>query len=161
VSVLLVTPPASIGSAVIERLLAQGDEVRVVGDGIGSQEWRRLGAHVATGDPDADLIERAGQGARTVVVFDEPYPEVIEAARAARIERLVSVTQRLTPQAKSELDASGLSYVLLLWRKRTLRQISSKDIAEAVDAADDLAGDVKLELDLTDPNAWGALGIER
>jgi hypothetical protein len=86
---------------------------------------------------------------------------VIEGARAARIERLVSVTQRLTPQAKSELVASGLSYVLLLWRKRALRQISSKDIAEAVDAADDLAGDVKLELDLTDPNAWGALGIER
>ena len=161
-SVLLVSPPVETGTQVIERLISQGDEVRVVAEGDETSEWRRLGAHVAVGTPDADLIERAGQSSRTVVVFGDPDPEVLEAARLARIDRVVVVTKGMHPDARVRLEDSGLSYVVLKARKRGgLKRVSATEIAEAVDAADDLNGDVKLELDLNETSSWKALRIER
>jgi hypothetical protein len=61
------------------------------------------------------------------------------------------------------MDASGLSYVLLEYGARRRRRyvLSATDIAVAVDAADDLEGKVRLDLDLIEASSWEALRIER
>lgn len=164
-SVLLVAPPAQLAGPIIERLIAQGDEVRVVAADANASEWKGLGAHVAGGDPDADLLSRAGQSSRTIALFDpssELAADAIEAAVAARIERVVAVLTRRNPELNASLSETGLTYVLLLAGRKGLRRAPApEEIAAAVDAADDLAGDVKLEVDLTEPEGWKALGIER
>lgn len=164
-SVLLIAPPEQLAGPIIERLIAQGDEVRVVVEDGEAEEWRRLGAHVALGPPDVDLLDRAGQSSRTITLFDPPdelTTQAIEAAKAARIERVVAVLSRPNPHVTALLAGSGLTYVVLIAGRKGLRRASSAtEIAEAVDAADDLAGDVKLELDLAEAGGWHALGIER
>jgi len=165
VSVLLVTPPEHLGGPIIERLIAQGDEVRVVVASADAADWRRLGAHVAVGDPDGDLLERAGQSSRTIALFDpaeELAQDAISAAKAARIDRVVAVLSRPSVALSALLAGSELTYVVLVAARRGLKRAPGvAEIAEAVDAADDLAGEVRLELDLAEPGAWGALGIER
>lgn len=164
-SVLLVTPPEHLGGPIIERLIAQGDEVRVVVNPADAADWRRLGAHVAVGEPDGDLLERAGQSSRTIALFDpidELAQDAIAAAQAARIDRVVAVLSRPSAALSTLLSGSELTYVVLVAARKGLKRApDAAKIAEAVDAADDLAGEVRLELDLAEPGAWDALGIER
>ena len=60
-AVLLIGIDVELGTALIQRLRAQGDEVRVLEEqSPAAARWRSLGAHVASGpESDADLIERA------------------------------------------------------------------------------------------------------
>jgi Trk K+ transport system NAD-binding subunit len=165
VSILLVEPPADPGHAVVERLLSQGDEVRVV-DRAGSESWKEVGAHVARGEgTDADLLERAGQHCRSIVLFDpdqEVMETALEAARAARIGRVIVCCTRPISNVIASLRASGLEYVVLtLASGRMLRRkLEGSSIAAAIDAADDISGhDVRLELDLSRPGSWQELGL--
>jgi Trk K+ transport system NAD-binding subunit len=145
VSILLVEPARDIATSVVIKLLDQGEEVRIVAIAP-EPEWSDLGAHIARGDgTDADLLERAGQGARTVVLFDpsgEQAAAAVEAATNARIERLVVCSKRMGEEV-DVVRTSGLSYVLLLTGRR-----ARNSAADAIDWADDVAGDVKLEVDL-------------
>lgn len=162
-SVLLVAPSGDIGRAIVTRLIEQGDEVRVVTDR-DEGSWRRLGAHVAVGDTaDDDLIMRAGQHSRTIVLFGSDRTRIESAlagAATARIERAVFVlddAQRLPEGAADRLS----SYVVLqTGRSRRRPRIAAADLARAVDAADDLAGAIALRVDLREASAWKALGLE-
>jgi hypothetical protein len=170
-SILLVALDEDLMPALIDRLAAQGDEVRVLeSDDAASDRWRSLGARVASGPQwDADLIERAAQGVRTIAVgarHDRDPFELMDAlvegaALASREMRLV-VVGHVQPQALAALRDSKLEYVILgsvdrrgLLGRRS--RLSPEKLAEAVDAADDLAGHPKLELDLRDEGAWREL----
>jgi uncharacterized protein YbjT (DUF2867 family) len=165
VSILLIEPPENPGHAVVERLIAQGDEVRVIVRS-GPENWKTGGAHVAQGDgTDADLVERAGQDCRTLVLFDpdgEVTESAVEAARAAKIARLIVCCTRPLPHVVETVRSSGLEYVVLtIATSRVLRRkVSGPSIAAAIDAADDISGrDVHLELDLSRPASWRELGL--
>ncbi|HVF53990.1 MAG TPA: NAD-binding protein [Actinomycetota bacterium] len=172
-AVLLVGLTEDVGAVLIKRLIDEDDEVRVVesDDGL-AVEWETLGAHVALGElDDEDLLERAGQYARTMVVFTEGRAEhaldpAVAAARRARIERVVVVAAGLSDETGlALLRASGLQYVALdvaRTRKGFIRRsgLEADRLAEAIDAADDLAGEPRLELDLADAGAWSALRLE-
>jgi hypothetical protein len=134
-----------------------------------AEAWRRLGVKVAPGrDDDADLIERAAQGVRTAVVIDgesgparDVIEDVVAGIAAAGVERLVLCGRRPDEMLVDAVRTSRLDYVVLtvggglLSRKR----VSVEDVAEAIDAADDLAGSPRLELDLTRRESWAALGL--
>ncbi len=169
-SILLIRASGPIGGTLARRLTAEGDEVRVVAPAEEPADaWQELGVKVAPGrDDDADLIERAAQGVRTVVVIDgesgrarEVIDEVVEGVRAAGVERLILCTRGPDEALLDAVRSSGLDYVVLqigaglLSRKR----ISIEDVAEAIDAADDLAGSPRLELDLTKSESRAALGL--
>jgi hypothetical protein len=170
-SVLLVRANGPIGELLVARLVAQDDEVRVVEPAAEIvPEWEVLGARVARGDDtDADLLERAAQNVRTVVVIDDqagPVGEVIqpvlEASRAAKVDRIVLLAKRPDDAVNDQIASSGLDHVLMHVPKRRLlgrSRISAAAIAEAIDAADDLAGNPRMRLDLGDPAAWTALGL--
>ena len=172
-SILLVGLAEDLMPPLIRRLTEQGDEVRVLeADAIASDRWRSLGAHVASGPQwDADLIERAAQNVRTIAVgdrHDRDPTELMEALveggeLASRDMRLVVVGDVL-PRALSVLRDSKLAYVILgpPARRRLLGRRPSlppERLAEAVDAADDLAGEPRLELDLGDERAWRELKL--
>lgn len=164
-SVLLVGAAGELAEVLIARLVEQGDEVRVVEDDDGrGSKWRALGAYVARGTPDDfDLIERAAQNVRTLVVLGRPdLGPILSGATAASVERIVCAGAR----SESDVAALGeakLDYVILetpgrsRWRRGS--GVSSGAIAEAIDAADDLAGHPRLVLDLGDTGAWPALGL--
>jgi hypothetical protein len=169
-SILLIRANGPIGEALARRLVAQGDEVRVVEPAEELVElWQELGAKVAPGrDDDADLIERAAQKVRTVVVIDDeagPARDVIEPVLAgigaARVGRLVLCARKPDEMLLNAVRSSGLDYVVLaigggLFSRQRVR---AEDVAEAIDAADDLAGSPRLELDLTKTESWAALGV--
>jgi hypothetical protein len=171
VSVLLIGDEAVV-RATIERLVAQGDEIRVVAsDPHAGEEWRSLGAHVARGpDLDADLIERSAQNCRSLVLVDdgqisaEGADEVFEGAALAGVERTIVCTRR--GDLRDAVRALSGQYVLLLaggrrgLLKRTGWIATSEDLARAIDAADDLGGEARLELDLSEASAWHALGLD-
>jgi hypothetical protein len=172
-SILLVGLAEDLMPPLIRRLTEEGDEVRVLeADEIASDRWRSLGAHIASGPQwDADLIERAAQNVRTIAVgdrHDRDPTELMEALveggeLASRDMRLVVVGDVL-PRALSVLRDSKLDYVILgpPARHRLLGRRSSlppERLAEAVDAADDLAGEPRLELDLGDERAWRELKL--
>jgi NAD(P)H-binding len=175
VAVLIVEPPEDLGAALIERLVAQDDEVRVVaGNELLSRRWKALEAHVASGSgTDVDLLERAAQDVRTVVMFWRPGQDeqalgtVIEAMQLAGVERLVIGTEgspKLSALLPSDMDHVILGSPSFTVRRRrflgAIRNLPSvQRLAEAVDAADDLAGHPRLELDLQDPAAWERLGL--
>ena len=172
-AVLLVGPREEVAGALIERLVEQGDDARVIErDGTAAEGWRSLGAHVAVAsDWDADLIERAATGARTIVLFEgedrseELVEEVLRGAGFAGADRIVMVTTSLTEPTRSLLVKSSLTYVVLQtgFRKRGLISrrptLEPSRIAEAIDAADDLSGDPRLILDLGEAEAWHALRL--
>ncbi|HET7482054.1 MAG TPA: hypothetical protein VFK89_04265 [Actinomycetota bacterium] len=166
-SVLLVVPDSALGRSIAARLVQQGDEVRAIeAETAAGSALADLGVHVGRGPYlDADLIERAGQNCRTVVVIDQSeaaLSEVVSGMRAARIPRLIVCADRIAPQILEVVTGSGLEYVILRSPRGLLRRGPSDDeIAEAVDAADDLAGELKLDLDLGEAGAWTALGLER
>jgi hypothetical protein len=167
VSILLVGGGGSLREAVARRLIAQGDEVRAVELDPGAAETlRSLGVHIArSAYLDPDLVERAAQNVRTIVVFD-PSPEVmepvLEGARFASVDRVVLCGERVPDLAVTALKAVEVDYVTLSTVRKGLfkKPIPDDRIAEAVDAADDLAGHPHLELDLTEPTAWGKLKLE-
>ncbi|MFN2488974.1 MAG: hypothetical protein ABR529_04420 [Actinomycetota bacterium] len=167
-----------IGSAtpvtevLIARLIDQSDEVRIVEtERDAAARWRALGAHVAVGSPvDADLIERAAQYARTIVVIDDGV-NALEATVSAAIEggllassgvRLVVCAGTIAASIAATIERSGLSYVLLrtgAGAARRRRRISRTAIAAAIDAADDLAGEPRLDLELDTAVAWSELDV--
>lgn len=166
-SVLLVGDGGSLRHAVARRLIAQGDEVRAIElDHAAADALRSLGVHIATAVYlDADLVERAAQNVRTIVVFD-PTPEamepVIEGARFASVDRVVLCGARIPDLAANVLRAADIDHVTLSLARKMLfkKAIPEEKVAEAVDAADDLAGNPRLELDLTEARAWGKLKLE-
>jgi uncharacterized protein YbjT (DUF2867 family) len=175
VSVLLVDVSGELGAAVVSRLVSLADEVGVVEDDPdAARKWARLGAHVARGDStDADLLERAAQQVRTVVVAQRAGVALVEVVRAVvEAARLVPGDVRLVvcmqgdDDAEEAIRSSGLDHVILRTAKprgrlrRRSRRLSVGKVAEAVDAADDLAGHPSLDVDLTVPDGWRALGLD-
>ena len=173
-SILLIGLDKDVMPALISRLTAQGDEVRVLeADEGASDRWRSLGAHIATGPQwDADLIERAAQNVRTIVVGEhhdrdpvELMDALVEGGGFASGEMRLVVVGELPPRALSALRGSKLEYVILgstmrrglLGRKPT---VIPEQLAEAVDAADDLAGSPRLELNLSHERSWRELKLD-
>lgn len=165
-SVLLVRPSKVIGSAVIGLLTSQGDAVRVIeADGTSAARWKSLGAYVARGSElDADLVERAAQDVRTVVVFEDAQASieaVLEGAQLAGVERLVVCIPEPSEHVLSRVRETPMDYVVLktgrlgTWRRS--RRLCST--AEAIDAADDLGGHPRLQIDLRDATSRRALGV--
>ena len=171
-SVLLVGDEAVV-RATIERLVAEGDEVRVVASAPrAGEEWRSLGAYVARGaELDADLIERSAKNCRSLVLVDDgrigagSVGEVFEGAALAGVERTIVCTRHPGAVLDAVRDLFG-QYVLLLaggkWGPLRSRGwvATSEDLARAIDAADDLGGEVRLELDLSQAAAWRRLGLD-
>jgi NAD(P)H-binding len=169
-SILLIRAGGPIGETLARRLRAQGDEVRVVEAAEEPAEaWRRLGVKVAPGsDDDADLIERAAQGVRTAVVFDgesgaagDVIEDVVAGIAAAGVERVILCGQRPDRTTVDAVRTSGLDYVVLTVAggRFSRKRVSVEAVAEAIDAADDLAGSPRLKLDLTRRESWAALGL--
>lgn len=167
-SVLIVGDESPLTRALVRRLVDQDDEVRSIEAGeTRSSELAMLGAHVARGPYlDADLVERAGQNVRTVVAIDQPpeiLSEIIEGMKAASIPRLVLCAREIASETTAELTRAGIEFVVL---KRPVggllrKGVPDEAIAEAIDAADDLAGEPRLQLDLGDPSAWTELRLTR
>jgi hypothetical protein len=160
--------PEDVAEATIQHLTLQGDEVRVIEPDPAVQErWRSAGAHVATGDLDADLVERAAQGVRTLVVgrwlppTDEPVEELLSGAVRAGVGRIVVYTDR--DDAEGWAHRFAESVVLRAPRKRLpfsrgSRGPNESEAAKLIDAADDMAGPLRLELDVT-KESWAPLGL--
>ncbi len=162
-SVLLAGLDPVCGEAVARRLVAQGDQVRVIVSPAGDvYAYDAVGAHVARGDAgDDDLVERAAQGCRTMVLGELPaqsFASAIEGARRARVGRVV-VCASTSPEGLP----ADLSWVVLLVPRRKLlgrrRPPGPAALAEAVDAADDLAGEPRLVADLSRRAGWEALRL--
>jgi hypothetical protein len=168
-AILVIAGGTELDESVVERLLSQGDEVRVLEpSGARRERWQQLGAFLAVGEgDDPDLVERAAQDVRTVVVLsDRVTPEIVatvlEAGPKAGVDRLICCAPQIASAVRGVVRASRLDHILLqtgrpgLLRRKT---VPGPRIAEAVDAADDLAGDPRLEIDLTDPEQGKLLGI--
>jgi len=171
VSILLIRANGRIGETLARRLVAQGDEVRVIEPAQELVEaWQELGVKVAPGrDDDTDLMERAALNVRTVVVIEDeagPLREVIEhvltGIGAAGVGRLIVCARNPDEMVMKAVRSSGLDYVALSVGGGLLsrRRVSIEDVAAAIDAADDLAGSPRLELDLTETASWAALGVD-
>lgn len=155
----------------IQRLLSQGDEVRVLVDqGATGEIWRDLGAHVAFGPADdEDLVWRASTGVRTLVFGDLPGGEstlapLLAGAERAGVSRAVVCAPQPGSGVTQALAATGLEYVVLTTARRPLMgrpkpKIPLSKLAEAIDAADDLQGRLRLELDLTVEQSWQVLRV--
>lgn len=168
-SVLLVGLDAGLARTLTRRLISQDDEVRVIATpGDEADALRNLGAHVARGQRlDADLVERAAQNVRSIVIGDvepETLFEILEGARLARVERVIVCSDNPQRSSVDLLRETSIQYVVLNYRKpgRFRRRSSHADgyVALAIDTADDLAGEPRLELDLSSPSAAEALGLD-
>jgi hypothetical protein len=163
VSLLIVGLPVEVTDQLIPLLVGQGDEVRIVeGEAGRIERWRSLGAHVARGAPeDDDLVERAAQNVRTLIVGDEAVPETLEGARRAGVGRFVHLGASF---GADELAAMVDEYVILRssGRRRILGRAGLDPLRSArlIDAADDLAGEVKLDLDAAEESTWTRLGLD-
>lgn len=179
-SVLLIGATSSLGEILVRRLITEGDEVRVLLiEGEGGDRLGELGAYIATGpELDADLVERAATNCRTIVVIERPglntaeiVREAIAGGRAALGSpeegiRLILCGAVPDEKAIAELRSSDLSYVVLRTGGRLAgflpiasERVIDEHVATAVDAADDIAGEVRLELDLTDGADWAKLKL--
>lgn len=166
-SILIVGDESSLAESLVRRLRDQDDEVRAIHAGpIAATGLAGLGVHIARGPYlDADLIERAGQNVRTVVAIEPPPEillEILAGMRAASIPRLVVCGRAVDPAVAGAVRGAGLEFVIMrLPPKSLLRKgLSDNDVAEAIDAADDLAGSPELELDLAEEVAWDALRLD-
>lgn len=167
-SVLLTGLDDELAAAVAERLIAQEDEVRIIlTGGASSETWRARGVYVATGDlSDEDFVWRACGGVRTVVVepsvvAGEEGAIFVAGARRAGVDRFVVVGE--APPGDNVLDTGDVDRIILrLPKKGLLRRnpVTASDLAAAVDAADDLAGSPRLDLDLSVPDSWAQLRLE-
>jgi TrkA-N domain len=170
-SILLLRPSLELGTALIQRLTSQGDEVRIIEDDpVLVERWRSLGAFVAQGSADDfDLVERAAHSCRTMVLSDiddrgaSTVASALQGARSTTIDRVVMVAAVPAPRCLELLRSADIDYVCVrATPHRSLLRRRRRDvgfIAEVVDAADDLAGTPRLELDLADPAAGRALGL--
>ena len=168
-AILIVAGGTELDTHVAKRLVAQGDEVRVlVPTSARREEWRAVGAFLAAGEADdPDLIERAAQNVRTVVLLGERLSPavvatVLEAGPKAGVDRIVVCEPVIEAHVRGAVGDSELAHVLietgrpgLLRRKAATPEL----VAEAVDAADDLAGDPRLDVDLTQPVGLQLLGL--
>jgi hypothetical protein len=159
VSILLVAPPMELGRILIERLVAQDDAVRIIEPRAErAPEWRALGAHVAAGELDADLVERAAQNVRTVVVFEtDQLPVVVEGAENAGVTRIVVCTYRARDPILGRLNESKLDFIVLATGRSRRRHLGL--VAEAIDAADDLPGSPRLILEVRSADARSLLRL--
>lgn len=171
-SVLLAGLGDEVTRSVVTRLLAQDDEVRIVlGDPGDRERWRALGVHVAVGDlTDDDFVWRACTNARTVVA-GEHAPVDTRAVREVLAGLLTKTdADRLVVVGAGEPDelvggarSAGIDHVVLRFCRRGLLGhrdvVAPDDLATAIDAADDLAGHPRLDLDLSDADAWSALRL--
>lgn len=158
-----------LAAAIARRLIAQSDEVRILLDSPHDREgWRQRGVYVAVGDAhDEDFVWRAAGGVRTVVagagwVAGDPGPVLVAGAKRAGVGRFIVLAAGAPPSLPEALSEEGTELVVLrLPKKKFLgrTQISPEDIAEAVDAADDLAVAPNLDLDLAEPDAWSELRL--
>lgn len=163
----MIDPEPELGGTILEHLLAEGDEVRVL---VGRpSDWKEQGAFVAIGDPmDPDLVERACTNVRTVVFASTTksvpismLASAVPAARRAGTDRVVVCMPSGGSLAADWLDNSGAGYVVLITGKRGFLPKKTADanrVARAVSAADDLAGEPRLVVDLTDETEWSKLG---
>ncbi len=159
-AILVVAGGIGLDEVVVKRLLAQGDEVRVLEATAAKDDmWRSAGAFLARGDADdPDLVERAAQNVRTIVVLSaqprlEVVANVIAAGHNAGVDRLVCCAPALSEEIRAVVRAAPLDHVLIETGRGGLlrrRPASQELVAEAIDAADDLAGEPRLEIDLTD-----------
>jgi hypothetical protein len=172
VSILLVGLLEDVAVELVSRLVRQGDEVRVLETSHeGDLKWKDLGAHVAVGPMDDwDLVERAATNVRTLVLGPELQPssretveQILRGARQASVGRVVVCTPEPDEEVLAALRAGPFEYVALSTGKRGLirrgSDIEVTSIAEAIDAADDLAGEPRLELDLTSEADWAPLRL--
>lgn len=168
-AVLVITGGSELDEQVVTRLVSQGDEVRVLEPTSQRREhWVRSGAFLASGEADdPDLVERAAQNVRTIVVLTERVSSrviatVLEAGPKAGVDRLVCCAPTIPESVKTAVRSSSIDHVLLeSGRPGLLRRRSPtmEFLAEAVDAADDLAGEPRLELDLSQPDQAEHLGL--
>ena len=167
-SVLLTGLDDDLAAAVAQRLIAQADEVRIIlADEASKETWRARGVYVAMGDlADEDFVWRACGGVRTVVaehsvVAGDAGAVFLAGARRAGVDRVVVVGD--VPSGDSALDEVDVDRIILrLPKKGLLRRTSIDviDVAAAVDAADDLAGSPRLDLDLSVPDSWAQLRLD-
>ncbi len=164
-AVLLIKPPHDVGPLLVGRLVGQSDQVRVIDEADEGEPWRRMGAHLALGDPsDLGLVATAALGCRTIVAFTQAHLiQAAAAAQAAGVERVVAVLESAPPA--HERAAWGVDHVILMspavkrrWGVKG-RGFSPEVLAEAIDAADDIAGHPRLTLDLKEPASWGWLNL--
>lgn len=153
------------------RLKSEGDEVRVIeANSARIAFWRELGALVAEGEPDnADLIERAAQNCRTIVIFDvaDASTAVVEAAVEGAlntsVDRAILIVTGPAPRSLELVRSSGLDHIFLHVppRRGILRRRGPDTslLGQAIDAADDLAGHPRLDLELSDPRTARALDL--
>jgi hypothetical protein len=170
-SLLLLGPPEGIGDALIARLHAEADQVRVVEDDAArAQRWAEAGAHVARGSPaDADLVERAAHGIRSIVVLSRAgaaLGDIVAAAVAAARAgdaRLVVCAGRVDADVYARVLEAEVEHVVLRTGRRPLGpgRAARRDaaVAAAIDAADDLQGSPRLDLDLRVARDWERLGL--
>jgi TrkA-N domain len=171
VSIVLVGISGRQGEAVIARLIEDDDDVRVIEtDPRAARTWSALGARVARADViDADLVARAAHQARTIALFRDALADVAEVVEGARLAsrhiRVIVCAPRLDPGVKRPVETSGLEYVFVRTTRRGERMIgrsrpSVSVLGEVVSAADDLAGELRLDLDLAERSSWLALGLQ-
>lgn len=120
-----------------------------------------MGAHPATGDhSDADLVERAAQNCRSIVLLGaratepETVAAVAEGGIAAGTDRLILCRGSYRERLPDVAAAWPRSYVVLeqvAGRWPRVQKASAEKVAEAVDAADDIAGEPRFSVNLNDP----------
>ncbi len=165
-SILLIGDPGSLGEVLVRRLIRQGDDVRAIATDAGAGDLAGHGVHIARGpDLDADLVERAAQNVRTIVTFDpslESMELVLEGARGAGVERVVVYGAAVPASVRERLRRADVDYVVLRAprRGRFRKRMSEAALAEAIDAADDTAGTLRVELDLNEISAWRTLKLD-
>lgn len=170
-SILIAEPDADLGPELVRTLISEGDEVRVlIRHASDAERWRNLGAFVAIGDPmDADLVARACQNVRTLVIVASGrrrstslLQALVTAAAAAGTGRIVVCTSDPQTEIVDVLESSGLEYVVLDAGRRGFLPRRGPDmpaLAAAVSAADDLAGEPRMVVDLTTDEGWATVGL--
>ena len=164
-SILLIGDPGSLGEVLVRRLISQDDEVRAIATEASGDDLAGFGVHIARGeDLDADLVERAAQNVRTIISFEpsaEVIDQVVEGARAARVERIVLCAATIPEPVRDRLRSSDLDYVVLESPRKGLfrKGVADDALAEAIDAADDMSGRLRLELDLNESASWALLNL--
>ena len=173
-SLLLIGLPETFAVMLVQRLLEEGDEVRLLlPESADPEPWKRLGAFVAQGEAgDADLVERASTNVRTLVLGEaaaglsqEDLDELIRERARADVGRFVVCQAQPSSALVGAFKAAEVEFVVLTTAKKPLigkakTRIPISKLSEAVDAADDIAGRIQAELDLTIPKAWKVLKVD-
>lgn len=169
-SILVLEPTGRLGEVTVRHLIDEGDEVRVLITR-DADRWKSSGAYVASGHAeDEDLVERACRNVRTVVVHEPAtgrlgpgLTSVLEAAARGGVGRAVVVSSQRRPYIEGILEDLPLDVVLLTWAKGLLhrRKITDEHVAIAISAADDLAGNPRMKVDLGSDEGWKSLRLSR